>query len=149
MTIVRPVSIPIFVVVGLLLAVPFARAECFVLTARAVMEPGDTELVFSGEVVEINRNSTEDFWATFDVDRVWKGEVPKRIDLYVWLLYPEVPRFEVGRHYVALARRLTDARARQAAGINGADTVVFSPVSCSAYLVPDIIRELGVGAAPK
>jgi hypothetical protein len=113
------------------------------------MEPGDTELVFSGTVVDIARSGDEGFWATFDVDRVWKGEVPTRIDLYVWLLYPEVPRFELGRHYVALAKRLTDERARRAAGISNAGIIAFSPVSCSAYLVPDITRDLGVGAPPK
>jgi len=146
---IRRLTIPFFVAVGLLLVAPLARAECFVLTAKAVMEPGDTELVFSGTVVDVIRHGDEGFWATFDVDRAWKGDVPTRIDLYVWLLYPEVPRFERGRHYVALATRLTDERARRAAGISSPGIIAFAPVPCSAYLEPDITRALGAAHPPK
>jgi hypothetical protein len=106
------------------------------------------ELVFSGTVVDVTRTGDVGYRATFDVDRVWKGVVPRRIDLYVWELAPEVPRFEAGHHYVALAGRLVDPRARQAAGLGVSHTIAFTPVQCSDALAPDLIRELGVGQPP-
>src|SRR5579871_5272558 len=83
-----------------------AHAECIRIPARALMEEKHVELVFSGTVVEIARTADLGYRATFDVDRVWKGSVSRRIDLYVWELAPEIPRFESGRRYVAVARQL-------------------------------------------
>jgi hypothetical protein len=128
------------------LALP--RGECVALSARSVMKPGLAALVFSGTVVDVARSSEVGYWATFDVDRVWKGAVSKRMDLYVWLPSSEGPRFEPGGHYVALAQLLTNQSARLAAGVADKETA-FAPVKCSANLAPDIVRELGAGAFPE
>jgi hypothetical protein len=135
--------------VALLLGLQLPRGECVALTARSAMKPGRAELVFSGRVVNVARSSDVGYWATFDVDRVWKGAVSKRIDLYVWLPSPEVPSFEPGGHYVALAKPLTDMGARLAAGVADPEMMAFAPIRCSAYLAPDIAGELGVGALPQ
>jgi hypothetical protein len=58
------------------------------------MQESVFELVFSGTVAEVTRTSEVGYRATFDVDRVWKGPVSRRIDLYLWELPPEGPRFE-------------------------------------------------------
>jgi hypothetical protein len=126
-----------------------AHAECFILTAPFVMRESVFELVFSGTVVEVARTGELAYRATFDVDRVWKGSVARRIDLYVWELSAEHPRFEAGHHYVALAQKLTDSRTRQGVGLAQSDTVAFTPVQCSGSLDPDIARDLGTGLPPK
>jgi hypothetical protein len=145
----RRLVIVLSVVAASLATGPLARAECFLLTAKYVMEQSISELVFSGTVVEVTRTAELGYRATFEVDRIWKGAVSKRFDLYVWELAPETPRFEVGRHYVALAIRLTDSVSRQRAGVIGTETVAYSPVFCSNSLSPDIVRELGIGEPPK
>jgi hypothetical protein len=55
---------------------------------------------------------------------VWKGSTSKHTELYVWELAPEVPRFEVGRTYVAVAMRLVDPKAREGAGLQRNDAIV-------------------------
>ena len=126
-----------------------AHAECFLLTANYVMQQSVFELVFSGTVVEVARTGDLAYRARFDVDRVWKGSVARRIDLYVWELSAEHPRFEAGHHYVALAQKLTDSRTRQGVGLAQSDMEAFTPVQCSDSLAPDIARELGAGRSPK
>jgi hypothetical protein len=143
------IAIRSVIVVASLLAAPSARAECVWLSAKDVMEGKLYELVFSGTVMEITRTADFGYRATFYVDRVWKGSVAKRFDLYVWELPAETPHFEIGQHYVALAKRLTDPRARQSAGVVGADTVAFAPVECSDAQGPNLIRDLGAGQPPK
>ena len=82
--------------------------------AKQVMEEKRYEVVFAGTVVAVTRTAELGYRATFEVDRVWKGTVMKRFDLYVWELSPERPRFEVGKHYLALARTLVSSRERGA-----------------------------------
>jgi hypothetical protein len=118
--------------------------------AKEVMENGRYELVFDGMVVAVTRTGDVGYRATFDVDRVWKGAVPKRFDLYVWELSPEVPRFEAGHLYLALARKLLTGPERDGAGVPSADGVAFTPVACSEpSLDLDLARYLGAGLPPK
>ena len=65
------------------LAIPaFAHAECVALWKTARDAQRGSTLVFSGTVIK----SAEDLvGTTFDVDRVWKGEVRRRTTL---TLYP-------------------------------------------------------------
>lgn len=109
------------------------------------------ELVFSGAVVEVTRTGDEGYRATFDVDRVWKGSVSKRFDLYVWELAPEIDRYQLGRRYVVAARQVNDLRVRQGAGLSRVDIVAFTPVQCTNQLSlePNIIRKLGRSHPPK
>jgi len=132
-----------------------AAAECVRLPAKdmakRVMEDKAYEVVFTGTVVGVIRTSESGYRATFAVERVWKGTVTKRFDLYVWELNTEIPRFEVGQHYLALATRLVASREREGAGVPGSDAVAFTPVHCSDALSldPDLVRYLGAGLAPK
>ena len=105
--VLRLIAIRAAIVVACLLAAPSVRAECILLSAKDVMEGKTHELVFSGTVMEIARTADFGYRATFSVDRVWKGSVPRRFDLYIWELLAEMPRFEIGKHYAALAKRLT------------------------------------------
>jgi hypothetical protein len=137
-------------IVAVLAMVPRpTHAECFTLTARFVMQESVAELVFSGTAVEITRTGDAGYRATFDVDRVWKGSVPRRFDLYVWELSAERPRFEAGHHYIALAQKVTDNRTRQGVGLDHSDMVAYTPVQCSDSLAPDIAAGLGEGRPPK
>jgi hypothetical protein len=147
----RRLAVRFLFIVASLLAAPSAHAECIQKSAKEVTEGKFYDLLFGGTVVEIARTAELGYRATFDVDRVWKGSVSRRFDLYVWELEPEIPRFEVGHHYLAIARRLVDPRVRQGSGLGGSDTVAFTPVGCSDpfSLAPDIIRGLGEGQLPR
>ena len=137
-------------IVAVLAIVPRpTHAECFTLTATFVMQESVAELVFSGTVVEITRTGDAGYRATFDVDRVWKGSVPRRFDLYVWELSAERPRFEAGHRYVALAQKLTDSRTREGVGLGQSDLVAYTPTQCSDSLAPDIAVGLGAGRPPQ
>jgi len=140
-------------VVASVLTSPSASAECVMVPAKQmakqVMEEKRYELVFSGIVVAVTRTADLGYRATFDVDGVWKGTVTKQFDLYVWESAAEIPKFETGRHYLALARKLVTPQERKGAGLDN-DTVAFTPVQCSdpLSLAPDLIRKLGPGRAP-
>jgi hypothetical protein len=136
------------VVSTLLMVTSPARGECFSMTAQFVMDNTSIEFVFKGKAVDVTRTADLGYRVTFDVDRVWKGTVPKRIDLYVWELQAEIGRFDAGREYLALAKRLVDPRERDRVGLSGNDAAAFAPVSCWASVEPNIIRDLGVGRAP-
>jgi hypothetical protein len=80
----RSAAVASATVVAWLLTAPSAVAKCAMLTAQQVMAERAYEVVFRGTVVEITRASGAGYRATFDVDRVWKGAVSRRFDLYVW-----------------------------------------------------------------
>jgi hypothetical protein len=145
----RFVAISSAIAVASLVTAPSARGECFVLTAKYVMEAQDVELVFSGTVVDTTRSGELGYRATFAVDRIWKGSVAKRLDLYVSEGASEMPHILIGEHYVAAAKRLRESRVRQAVGLGETDAIAFMPSGCSGELSPDIVRELGVGQPPK
>jgi hypothetical protein len=146
----RPLAILPLVLVSVLIAASVA-AECVRVSAKNVLENPDYELVFAGTVVNVTRTAELGYRATFDVDRVWRGSVTRRFDLYVWELAPEIPRFEVGKRYLALAKHLTDPRARQGVGLGNTDRDVFTPAQCGdpLSLAPNILGELGVGQPPR
>ena len=150
----RFISVSSVIVMTLLSAVPSGRAECVMVSAKAMLEGPSTELAFSGKVVEITRTADLGYRASFEVDRVWRGSITKRFDLYVWEMEPEKPRFEVNHQYVAFAQRLS-TRARQGVGLSETAPVAFTPVTCSdgyslsADRVRETIQELGPGKPPK
>ena len=149
---VRLIVLRSVIVVAFLLAAPSVRAEC-ITGGRWWIDEKLVELVFSGTVVEITRTAETGYRTAVDVDRVWKGTVPRRFDLHVWELSSEVPRVEVGRRYVLGARRLTTLRERQGAGLSANDIVAFAPIDCGAIGYEDAeqsgtIRDLGVGRRP-
>lgn len=124
--------------------------ECVALSAPDVLASRNNELVFSGRVIEYSVTADAAYRATFDVDRVWKGSVSKRIDIYVWQLQSaEMPRYEKDGEYVVLARRLTDPRVRKAVGLGDSNVAAFTAPSCADALSPKIREELGLGSPPK
>ena len=76
-----------------------------------------------------------------------RGQFPSG-DLYVWERAAELPRFERGQHYVAVARRLPYSE-REGVGIDAAEPVAFGPVQCSGGLDANMVRDLGRGESPK
>jgi hypothetical protein len=137
-------------VIALALTPLIALAECVHVTGDSVMADKTIELVFSGRVVEVTPVADGGVRATFDVQRVWKGSIPQRFDLYVWWAWAEIPHFEKGQHHVVLAQPLTDRDIRQKLGMVGAEAVAFRPTQCSVAALPSLIeRELGAGYAPK
>lgn len=129
---------------------PSAGAECVKVPPEKLLESPGTELAFSGKVVEVTNVSEQGVRATFEVDRVWAGLVPKRFDMY--MIYPasaEAPRYDKDRSYVVIARRLVDKQARAAAGFGDSDAVLFTGVTCSDfYSVEEFVRALGPGKPP-
>jgi hypothetical protein len=95
------------------------HAECALITAEAVMSHREYELVFGGRVVDIQDFGPSGARVTFDVQRVWKGAVPSRIDLYYGRMSSEGPQsqFAQGEYGVAVAVRLKDVAMRRAFGV--------------------------------
>jgi hypothetical protein len=149
----RSIGIRFAIATASLLAASSARAEC--------ISPGEwwlreklVEVVFSGNAVEVTRTAELGYRATFDVQRVWKGSVPGSFNVYVWELAPEMGRIDVGHRYLVGAKRLSDARERQAVGREGTELVAFAQVACGAtdYKSAEetgIIRDLGTGHPPE
>ena len=71
----------------------------------------------------------------FDVDRVWKGSVPRQFILFVRQSVPEMPQSETKRRYVALATRMTD-QARIEATLTAGKEVLFESVRCGEISYP-------------
>jgi len=130
-----------------------ARAECVTPTAAWINEPS-IEVVFNGRVEGLNQVNDVGVRVTFIVDRVWKGSVPKRFDLYVWQLNTESAKFEFQRPYIVFAYRMSE-RDRQGVGLTDRDPIAFTATSCGAFLAPtrafpdpnasEILRQLGEG----
>src|SRR5438128_650618 len=104
----RPSVIASALVVASALIASVAGAECIRVPAQRRLNDKAHELVFNGTVVEITRTDGEGYWATFNVDRVWKGSVSRRFNVFVWERAPESDHFELLHSYVVFAQRLTD-----------------------------------------
>jgi hypothetical protein len=131
-------------VVTLLLSAEPAHAEC-IAAGRWWIDEKSVDLVFSGTVVNIVRTAETGYQATFDVDRVWKGSVPTRFELYVWEGAAEPPRLEARSRYIVGAKRLAENREREGAGVMTSE-VAFGPIQCGALLYTDAER-LGMTGA--
>jgi hypothetical protein len=146
------VGIRFALAVGSLLVASPAHAEC-ITPGEWWLRESSVERVFSGTAVEITRTADLGYRATFDVDRVWKGTVPRRLDLYVWELQVEMNEIVRGRKYLVGATRLIEARERQGVGLAGTGTVAYTEIRCGApeYREAEetgILRAMGVGAPP-
>ena len=134
--------------VALITASP-SRNECVARNGEAVLSDKCLDLVFSGRVAEVTRIGDFGYRAVMDVERVWRGAVPTRFAVYGSELDGESPRFEANEHRVVLARKVTDARRRQALETPESD-VIFGPAPCSSplELSKNIEQELGPSHAP-
>ena len=140
-----------------LLALPSdAHAYCLALSA-SVMNARSVDVVFSGTVVGLNQVNDVVVRVTFEVDRVWKGTVPKRFDIYFSPLRAEMPTFEFARRYVVFGEQMPP-RARESVGLLAPDGRAFEPIPCGAFLYPSsessntdnarVLQQLGNGQPP-
>jgi hypothetical protein len=86
----------------------FVSAECVQVGLKTAALYAD--VVFSGTVMSVSKNPASagpGEIITFDVDRGWKGSVPKRFVLRSFTRTPEPFRFDVGTKYVVLAHKQT------------------------------------------
>lgn len=144
------------VLIAIVLMPTLARAECIIPSAAWVNDPA-IELVFSGRVDGLNQIGDLGVRVSFKVDRVWKGPVSKRFDLFVYQLDGEAARFEFQRSYIVFSHRMSD-RARQGVGLTERDPIAFT-ATCGAVPAPTrerpdpnaskILRELGEGQPAK
>ena len=146
----RPLAVSFGIVVASLMTPLSARAECVMVTAKQVLENPGFELVFSGTVIAADSTGEQGYRVTFDVDRVWKGSVSKRFDLYVSPRVAETPTFELGRHSVAVAWNSITHVCGNSSDLAATDTVAFTPVPCtdSASLSPSFIQDMGPSKPP-
>jgi len=132
----------------LVLGASNANAECARRTATSVLSHA---LVFRGTVLQLTNTGPQGVRVTFDVDRVWKGSVTRRFDVYVSWRQSEIPYFETGQRHLVIADPQTDPERRQAVGIDEKNTLAYFPVRCSdrASLVRTIESDLGAGSPPQ
>jgi len=100
---------------AILLVVPPSqlRAECVGFPLKHYLKSAD--LVFSGRIQGLEQRDSIRTIVTFDVDRVWKGEVGRRLVLHQAVENIDSFRFvqgAIGAKYLVFATRL-DARQRQ------------------------------------
>ena len=127
-----------------------ARAEC-VNAPLQLWEFHGAPIIFAGTAVSITPinppgepNTLMGTKITFDVDRVWKGSVGKRVDLYM-LLSPENPNFAVGRRSAVLARYLSREE-KQRLGLGDTEAPVLTAMICTGIIsVYEVTDTFGAG----
>jgi len=145
----------IVVCASLALAVASPRAECISLGLKSDRKYAD--LVFRGVITDLQHPDKRRSIVTFEVSRVWKGPVRKRMVLY----QPEEDYLEryswqtstVGTEYLVFARRLDDSQ-RNAFDLKTRDA--FAVPTCKGGTdeivhpyARDYLRQLGRGRAPR
>jgi hypothetical protein len=106
--------------------------------------------IFSGIARQVQDGGTAVQVVTFDVERVWKGALPKRVALYQ-VNVSEAIKFSPGARYLVVAYRQTDSEREQfrisqpasMLGINVCGSRLFE----EAERLGDL-RELGPGRLP-
>ena len=130
--------------------VSVSRAECVSVTAKEVMSRPGIELVFGGRVVDLQDVGPTGARVTFDVQRVWKGSVPARINLYFNRWAPERPRFTKGTYAIALATTLHDAEMRRLDGMpENTNPAAYAAIGCTDALEKNFEANLGASHPPK
>ena len=134
----------------LALVASIARAECVKIPPKEWLKFPDTELTFSGNVAEVTKAGELAVRATFEVERVWKGQVSRWFDVYTSPpASAETPYDEKDHSYVVIATRLLNKEARTNAGFGNSDAVVFTGANCSRlYSVDEFVRAVGRGKPP-
>ena len=131
------------------LAIPsVAHAECAALWKTARDAQRGSTLVFSGTVLKSAEDLLE---TTFEVDRVWKGEVRRRttLTLYPGLESHGVSYFREGMAYLVFASVMP----RLVRTDDGQDTPIFEISGCSPTRplsdAQELVNQLGRGRAPR
>lgn len=112
------------------------------------MAAANAELVFSGKVVSVTRTAPGGNRATFDVHRVWKGEVAARFDACVWETAPQSPKFQRDSDYIVVASRINNPEKRAAVGLRDGAATAFAAFGCRG-LDPSIREQLGPNHPPE
>ena len=151
-----PIRTGLLLVVAAILLFPYqATAECVI--APPVVFARDATVVFSGTVTKevetgsarAQRNAQ---FVSFNVDRVWQGDVRRQFDLYSFTRAFERYLFQVGTRYLVFAHKASDEERADLSlresevfvvGQCGSGTLEFQKVS------PDELAQLGPGAAPR
>jgi hypothetical protein len=151
---VHAIAILSTMLVASLLSVPAAHGECVRIPLQQVVTRQDVQIVFKGTAVSITPITPDDpqqtsgFKVTFDVERIWKGSVGKRVELYMDL-NGNNPQFEAGHSSPVFVEYLVDPTVRGRLGITGTDTGVSTAVGCTGiYSESEITAALGAGAEP-
>jgi hypothetical protein len=132
----------------------FGFAECVVLSLRDSIKPAT--VAFSGTTTAIVlTTASASEWPgttmTFDVDRVWKGPVTKRIVVHSFTRSAEGMNFTVGKTYIVFAHSPTTEE-RQYLRLKANEGVVVGQCGDGtreiALLSADLTNELGPGQIP-
>ena len=126
-----------------------ARASCPLIGASQAMAFPSTVAVFTGKVVEVGQSPGSPFSVvTFEVERMWKGELSKRVSLHQGSIrVSEDPRFSLGDRYFVVASHVGD----RGEGVAGPEDVLGVNTCATAHITDDesIVRELGPGHVPQ
>lgn len=144
------------IVVGTIASAAFGialHAECVGLPAKEMMSRPGVELIFAGRVVDVQDVGQSAARWTIEVERVWKGSVPARIDIYSSRFGPsEVrPPFRKGGNALVLAARISDVKQwRQFYGLSESDPPTeYRAYGCLDALEPNFEANLGPSHPPK
>ena len=110
---------------ALMLMPSLVSAECLIPSAELLKTPIITH-VFSGTVRNIYQvgDGYDGQHIVFDVDRVWKGQLSDRVDVYTWPADEDEARgLEVGKRYVVSAGKINEREKRLRAEAASAPTV--------------------------
>jgi hypothetical protein len=135
-----------------MVAAQTASGECVKVGVRDFLGQHADRIFLKGTTLSVtpigDPARTSGFKVTFDVERVWKGSVSKRVELYVDLK-ADNPQFQLGHSAIFAATVLGDA-ARRLYGIIGTDTPAYAPIMCSdLFSESEITDALGAGNEPK
>jgi hypothetical protein len=149
---IKAVTIPVAVLFAALLNAQVSHAECVTLPLQQ-LGSWDTLLIFKGTVLSVtplgDPDRTVGFRVIVDVERVWKGSVGKRVELYDDL-NAENPYFEVGHSSPVFARTLVNPETRRRLGLAGTAPPVLTAVPCTDHFSElAITSALGPGSAPR
>ena len=127
-----------------------ASGECPITSASYWMASPDSAAIFSGIARQVQDGGTAVQVVTFDVERVWKGALPKRVTLYQ-LNTSEAIAFSAGARYVIVAVRETDSERERFRISQPANMLSITP--CGSRLFEEAerlgeLRELGPGRLP-
>ena len=140
----------VFVVMAL--AIPStAQAECVALWKTARDAQRGSTLVFSGTVI---KSSTDSLETSFEIDRVWKGQVRRQttLTLYSGMESRGASYFKEGMAYLVFAEQMRMWIRADSGQPARPDTPVFEISGCSPTRplsdAQDFVKQLGRSTPP-
>jgi len=151
-----------------------AQCGCGLLSLEYIVPDSSVTALFSGTVTDLTQSrftgTVTDFGqsdsflvVTFEVSRVWKGDLPKRLAVY--RPAPEVPQgsgrsgspvsmhFEIGKRYVVVAHHLTAIERARAGAEQNPDALMVDMCGGGSrafeLAAPTLSDDVGTGWAPR